>query len=112
ISSIFDGAVYDSSLTASNANNNNTVLLREPINDSYNLSTFVSGRFDTTISTLQDTWIQNVEITTPSAFTSAVRCDFYELRPTGVTDPHTGQTSGNAYYMGYFELGTNGVMTF
>lgn len=116
ISSIFDGAVQDSSLAVSNASFNNTVLVREPINDSYDLTTFVSGRFDTTISTLQDTWIQNVEITTASTFATTsltnARCDFYEIRPTGQLDPHTGQTSGSAYYVGYFDLATNGVMTF
>lgn len=112
IASIFDNAVQESSLAAPNVTNNTATSVREPINDSYDLSNFVGGKSDPTISDLQDNWVQNVEITTPSSFTSAVRSDLYEVRPTGVVDPHTGQTSGNAYFVGYFELGTSGAMTF
>lgn len=112
IQSIFDGAVALSGQSSSNASYNNTVFVREPINDSENLTTFVGGLEDSTISTLQDTWPQNVEITTPSSFTSAVVSDFYELRPTGYSDPHTGSTTGDGYYVGYFTFNTNGTMTF
>ena len=51
-----------------------------------------------------------VEQITPSNFTSAgkpVRADFYQLLQTGSTASGTPAT-----YLGYFELSTNGVMTY
>jgi hypothetical protein len=96
------------------SNQDNTIsLVREPINDDNNLTAFVSSKIDATIATLRGTlWYANAEVTTPSTFNSPVRSDFYEVRPLGFPDPNTGSTTGDAYYVGYFELGSNGVMTF
>jgi hypothetical protein len=112
IQSALAGAQFLSGQIGGSNANNNAVLVREPINDPNNLSAFISGQFDTTISTWQDTLGFNVEVKTPASFTSPVRCDFYEIRPTGSVDPHSGSTNGNSYFLGFFELGTNGVMTF
>jgi hypothetical protein len=109
---IFEGAVAISAdLAVSNANNT-PYLVREPINDDRNLSKFVAGRFDPAISTLQDTWTPNVESITPTSFSNPVRSDLYEVRPIGPVDPHTGLTNGPAYFVGYFQLNTDGTMTF
>ncbi len=53
-----------------------------------------------------------VENTTPNPFTSAQRDDFYQFVPTGQTDPITGLTNGNAYFVGYFILKPDGSETF
>jgi|GEM_PF-1955495 len=81
------------------------------------LSSRISG-FLAGSSTLGENWSQgNLEITTPAAFTSAVRSDLYEVQPTTdlagntVVDPHVG-TNSNAYFIGYFTLNPNGTMTF
>lgn len=65
----------------------------------------------------------NLEFTTVAPFSSPALCDLYELRPTYlqggrppaniyITDPHTGQTNGTGYYVGYFSLSPSGSMTF
>lgn len=51
-------------------------------------------------------FVGNAEKTTPSNFTTAgvvVRSDFYQIPPTG---------GGSVKFLGYFELNTNGVMTY
>jgi PKD repeat protein len=53
-----------------------------------------------------------VENITPNSFTSAQRSDFYQICPNGYADPFTGQTSGLAYFVGYFLLNPGGTMTF
>jgi len=112
IVSIFDGAVSISTdLAVSNANNT-PYLVREPINDDRNLSKFIGGKTDTTASTIQDTWSADVEKITPASFTNPVRSDLYEVRPIGPLDPHTGLTNGPAYFVGYFQLNTDGSVTF
>ena len=58
------------------------------------------------------TFSADVENTTPGSFTTPVRSDLYELRPTGSVDPHTGLTTGPGAYLGYFELNPNGTLTF
>jgi hypothetical protein len=88
------------------------------------LSVWMGGIFNAGLGTLHDTWPAsepnggNLEATTPGSFaTGTVRSDLYEVRPlktaTGVAvvDPHTG-SSGNAWYIGYFELKPDGTMTF
>jgi len=72
-----------------------------------------------TNSTLQGSWNQNnLEISTPASFTTCIVSDLYEVRPQTdsvgrpVTDPHTGQTTGPAYYVGYFQFCPDGTMTF
>jgi hypothetical protein len=110
--SILAGAEAISANGASNQDNTIS-LVREPINDENGLSAFVASKIDPTIATLRGTlWYANAEVTTPSTFTSPIRSDFYEVRPVGVNDPHTGSSTGDAYYIGYFELSTNGVVTF
>jgi hypothetical protein len=95
------------------AGTNNTVsYVREGINDPNDLSSFIAGAFDMTLSDYQGQWQASVESITPASFTSPVRTDLYESRPIGNADPHTGLTNGPAYYVGYFELGTNGTVTF
>jgi hypothetical protein len=111
ITSVLGNAAILSSGGSSNQDNND-VLIREPAGDPSAYSAFVSGQSDPTISTYQDTLTRSVEIVTPASFTSPVRADFYEVRPTGFTDPNTGLTNGNAYYAGYFQLNTDGTMSF
>jgi hypothetical protein len=60
----------------------------------------------------QNTFGADVENMTPDSFTTPVRSDFYELRPNGTVDPHTGLTTGPGAYLGYFELAPNGTLTF
>jgi len=113
IISILSGAAFISGTIGTSNQDNTASLVREPINSDSGLSVFVSSQSDSTQSTLHDTWTQNnVEITTPGNFGSPVRSDFYEVRPIGVLDPHTGLTNGPAYYLGYFEFSPNGTMTF
>jgi hypothetical protein len=85
------------------------------------LTKWLGGIANPNVGTLNDNWIDNnLEITTPDAFTGSgdvVRSDLYEIRPLDdgqggtVVDPHTG-TTGLAYYVGYFELRSNGSMVF
>lgn len=112
ITSIFYGGMQLSANSSSNSLSNTQYLIQEPINNDADLTTYISDAVSGTNSDLQGTWIQNVENITPSSFTTSIISDFYEVRPTGVTDPHTGQTSGSAYYLGYFTLNANGTMTF
>lgn len=60
----------------------------------------------------QNNFSSDVENTTPGSFTTPVRSDFYEMRPTGSVDPHTGLTTGPGAYLGYFELDPGGTLTF
>lgn len=112
ILSILAGAAFISNTIGTSNQDNTTSLVREPINTDSDLSVFVASQSDSTLSTLHDTWAGNVELTTPGNFTGPVRSDFYEVRPIGVVDPHTGLTNGPAYYLGYFQLNPNGTMTF
>jgi len=112
IISILSGAAFISGTIGTSNQDNTTTLVREPINTDSDLSVFVASQSDSTQSTLHDTWPQNVEIKTPGNFNSPVRSDFYEVRPIGVLDPHTGLTNGPAYYLGYLEFNPNGTMTF
>lgn len=54
----------------------------------------------------------NIENTTPAPFSSAVRSDLFQFVVSGSVDPLSGQSTGNAYYLGYFTLNTDGTMTF
>jgi hypothetical protein len=117
ISSMFVGASDISTRLSANADNTSD-FVQEPLNlpnitDGENYGAYMGGIEDSTQGTLQDSWIENnLEIITPSSFTSAVQSDLYEVRPNGVVDPHTGQTSGAAYYVGYFQLSPSGTMSF
>jgi hypothetical protein len=115
--SILSGAAYISTQTAAGADNA-AKFIREPVNNSANLSAFIASVVDSSGSTLRDSWPMNVETTTQASFSGNLVADFYEVRPTvdpqgnPITDPHTGQTTGDAYYVGYFTLNSVGTMTF
>jgi hypothetical protein len=112
IASIFAGAATISSTIGTSNQDNTATLVREPINNDSDLTTFIGSQQDSSASTLHDTWTANVEINTGSAFSGGARSDLYEVRPIGAIDPHTGRTNGPAYFVGYFELVPNGSMTF
>lgn len=118
IKSIFVGAASLSGQIGSSNQYNTASFVREPVNNPENLTAFMSAVGNSENSTLQDTWTEDLEITTPANFTGPVVSDFYEIRPTTdslgnpVVDPHTQQTSGPAYYVGYFTFNSNGTMTF
>ena len=101
---------------------NNAYVVLEPISlDPNNLLTYYIG--DRTTSSLGDFYgnggiTYSVEDVTPSSFTSAVVCDFYQDVPNstasdpGYVDPITGLTNGACYFVGYFTLNPNGSMSF
>jgi hypothetical protein len=117
IGSVGGGGVYLSSQTASNQYNT-PKFIREPATDPASLGAYIQAVGDNTGSTFQGYWYQNVEISTPASFANCLISDLYEVWPTAdalghpVTDPHTGQTSGSAYYVGYFQFCPDGTMTF
>ena len=122
--SIVGGANTVSSGTTSNALNTASFVAEDLTTwAGLNLSTWMAGS-DPVQGTLNDTWPAtepnggNLEVTTPGSFSSGtVRSDLYEVRPLAtaggvpITDPHTG-TNGLAWYIGYFEFGSDGSMTF
>jgi hypothetical protein len=118
ISSILANAAYVSGDSGASAYNTATFVRESIATYSLHLLTVWMGSVvDPTVGTLNDTWPEgDLEITTPSSFTTAVRSDLYEVRPLtdasgNPPDPHTG-TSGLAWYIGYFEFKSNGTMTF
>jgi hypothetical protein len=125
MTSIVAGADYISSNSASNQFNTASFVSESlAAYTGNNLSTWLAGAVDPTQATFDDYWPSsepnggNIEATTPGSFNSGTaRSDLYEIRPlatavgTPITDPHTG-TSGLAWYIGYFELKSNGTMTF
>jgi len=118
INGIGKNGVFLSSQTDTNEFNTRS-FLREPVNNPQNLTSFMGGVSDSSDSTLRDTWTQNnLENSTPGGFSGCVISDFYEVFPITeshnipVTDPHTGLTSGPAYYVGYFQLCPDGGLTF
>ena len=117
IKSILSSASLLSSQTAPGPNNT-AKFLREPVNNPASLSAFVGSVVDSARSTLHDSWTSDLETTTPANFSGSSVADFYEVRPTvsslgdPVVDPHTGQSSGDAYYLGYFTLKVDGTVTF
>ena len=120
IASIFSNAGFVSSDVGTSNEFNTPYFVREGIAvyPTHILSVFMASVVDKTVGTLHDTWPEgNLEVTTPASFTSAVRSDLYEVRPTAdqngnpIVDPHTG-TSSSAYYVGYFQFNSDGTMTF
>lgn len=97
---------------------NNTFLVREPVSYDAQFGTLNVEIADPSDSTLGDFGSSgsplpsSVENDTGASFTSAQRNDFYQFVPTGYTDPLTGQTTGNAYLVGYFLFYPNGTLTF
>jgi hypothetical protein len=97
-------------LGATNSNNN-AVLVREPAGDGSGLTFYIGDTSDQTVGDFQGYWY-NVENVTPASFTSAQRSDLYQSCPDGTVDPITSLTTGNSYYVGYFQFNSNGTMTF
>jgi hypothetical protein len=130
IRSIFTGAGGISSRLGGPGPDNTSSFVREgpltggnsqTIINGQNLSVYIASSVNPDLGTFQDNWTDpdtnpiNVENTTSGTFTSNIavsRSDLYEVCPNGTTDPENGTTSGNAYFVGYFTLSTNGVMTF
>jgi hypothetical protein len=118
ITGIGNNAIYLSSQSGSNQFNA-PKFIREPVNDPADLTSYMGGLSSPSDSNLRDTWTQNnLEISTPASFASCLISDLYEVWPINeshgfpVTDPHTGLTSGPAYYVGYFQFCPDGTMTF
>jgi len=112
IVSVGAGAASISINLGSSNLNNNAVLVREPINDPNDLSSFIGGALNQTIGTFQDTLAFSVENTTSSTFNSVAVSDLYQSCPSGIADPTTGSTTGAAYLVGSFQLTPDGKMTF
>jgi hypothetical protein len=105
------GASQISSQSASNAYNTAT-FVREATGDPDGLTPSIGDPAIPSYGDWQGSLPFTVENTTPPSFTSPVRSDLYQAVPSGVTDPSTGQTTGNALYLGYFQFSTNGTMIF
>ena len=92
-------------------------LVQEPTGPTYALDILTALIGDKSDSTLGDfgsggfPLAYSVENETPVPFSSAQRDDFYQLCPTGKTDPINSSTT-STYYLGYFILNPNGSMTF
>ena len=122
IEGILLGAAQISARISAGADNTAT-FVREPgpttgnVSQSQTYYDYVAST-QTGFGTYRDNWYDenflplNVENTTPASFASPVRSDLYEVRPDGFADPYTGQSSGTAYYVGYFQFNTNGTMSF
>ena len=108
------GAINISTALGTTNSDNNTILVREPITDTYNyLTAFIGDRTDPTFGDFGGSAFHySVENTVPSSFTSAVVSDLYESCPLNTVDPFTGTTTGAAYFVGYFTLNTDGTMSF
>jgi len=115
IESILANAKFISSDQGTSNAVNNVYFVREAWADypGRMLTDFIGGA-NPTVGTLGDTWVNNdLEKTTPGSFTNGfVRSDLYEIRPIGLVDPHTTQTNGAAYYVGYFQFDFSGKITF
>lgn len=109
------GATYISGQIAANATNNTTLLVREPATyTAYILTAFIGDVNNTALGDFGaggSPLSYGVENTTPSPFISSQRCDFYQLCPSGKTDPINNSTTAT-YFVGYFILNPNGSMTF
>jgi hypothetical protein len=112
MTSALDGATFISTQLGTSNDYNNVYLVREPIGSQYGLTAWIGDPSFPAIGDFGGTLNTPVENTTPAAFTSPVRSDFYEVRPSGAVDPHTGLISGPGYYVGYFEFSPAGTMTF
>ena len=115
----FDAESISSGLAVTNADNN-SVLVREPASDdgtSTTLNDYISDQSTPSLGDFGGATLDfSVECTNPASFTSPTRSDFYQSCPnsggTTYTDPITGQTTGNCYFVGYFLMNPNGTMTF
>jgi len=111
------GAITISQFLNITNTDNNSLLVREPIAGNYdNTLSFFIGDFNDNAE--GDFGANNnplpflIENTTTKPFSAVQRNDFYQFVPAGQLDPGTGQTNGNAYFVGYFLLYPNGSETF
>lgn len=119
MSTLLNDARYISHQIAISNAYNTAQFVREPIAGYPDrvVSVLIGSPEDNSIANFSDNWATSVEATTSGAFGGEVRADLYEVRPISdisgnlVVDPHTG-TNGLAYYVGYFELTSDGTMTF
>ena len=91
---------------------NTRFLVREPINDPNNLSSFIGDVLSPSVGNFQSTLAFSVENTTPGTFSNPVANDLFQSCPMGTVDPFTGVTTGAAYVVGSFALNPDGTMTF
>lgn len=97
---------------ATNANNN-PLVIREPAGDASSYSKFAADPLYPALGDFGGNLAAgNAENITPASFSSAVVSDFYQSVTDGHVDPSTGNTTGAAYFMGYFTLNTDGTLTF
>jgi PKD repeat protein len=118
IEGVGGGALY---LADNTGASNTTFWVRESVSYygapgtiGYTLSSYIDDSFSITNSDFGSSGAPlayNVENETPASFASAQRIDFYQLCPSGLTDPISSSTSAT-YYLGYFLLNPNGSMTF
>ena len=101
-------------LNVTNANCN-AFLVREPVSyTQWYLTASIGDSINSAVGDFAANGVSPlnvVENTTLSPFTAAQRDDFYEVCPSGYTDPVSGSTT-NAYFVGYFLLNPDGSMTF
>ncbi len=120
IISILSGAVSISSSLTSNQDNTATFVREATATaDGLNYGAFMADQTIPAVGDLASTGPLaagkrqiNFENTTVAPFTTASQSDFYEVRPIGDLDPHSGLTNGAAYNVGYFQFNPNGSMTF
>lgn len=94
-------------------NDNNTLLVREPISFSANILTaYIGDPGNPALGDFHHFLQYSVENTTPDPFTTLARSDFYQSVPLHTVDPITGLSTGTNYYVGNFTLNTDGTMTF
>ena len=115
------GAVTISESLVTNANNNN-LLVRELVsaNTSSDLTSQIGDSGNPSYGDFNNSSLGfTVENLNPDTFSAATQSDFYQscpkssTRPTVTyTDPITGQTTGNDYFVGYFQFNIDGTMTF
>ncbi len=94
---------------------NNSTVVREPVANSFDYSVQIKSKVDPSVGNFQDYLPSPAENTTPAGFTSQSSpsvCDLYQSVPVNSVDPNTGNTSGAAYFVGFFTLNTDGTMTF
>jgi hypothetical protein len=112
ILSVSLGAASISANLGTSNQDNNVFLVREPLNDPNDLTSFIGDTLNSAVGDFASTLPFSVESTTPAAFAAAARSDLYQSCPSGTTDPTTGLTTGMTYLVGYFTLDPAGTMTF
>ena len=110
--SVSIGASSISANLGTSNDNNNVSLVREPINDPNNLTSFLADSSNPAVGNFGSTLPFSIENTTASTFPAPARSDLYQSCPSGTVDPVTSSTSGAAYFVGYFTLDPSGTMSF